>query len=165
MSHTYGSYQPARPPERKKVSWLPILLGSPVIAALIALVVAWAPWSHTGSTGPTTGSTGPTTGTVGSPLGVPGGFEPASLFVNRDSGPGGTEVRLSGEKFAPGERIVISFETEELTKITTDSQGKFANVTVTIPTSYSRWAPQQFQLIAHGLSSAKTAMTPFTITG
>jgi len=91
--------------------------------------------------------------------------EPASLFVNRDNGPGGTEVKLSGEGFAPKERIVIRFHVTEVTRIVADSQGKFSNVTVTIPSDMSEFAPQQFDLVATGQSSVKTATTPFTLTG
>jgi hypothetical protein len=36
----------------------------------------------------------------------------ASVFLSRDSGPGGTTVQVSGEGFAPTERVVISFHTE-----------------------------------------------------
>jgi hypothetical protein len=45
------------------------------------------------------------------PPSLPG---PASLFTNRDSGPGGTTVLLSGDGFDPGERVVLRFHTEQI---------------------------------------------------
>lgn len=90
---------------------------------------------------------------------------PASVFVNRDSGPGGTDVQLSGEGFESNERVVFRFHTTQIGSTTANSQGSFANVTVTIPTDHSMFAPQQFDIVATGESSIKSARTPFTLTG
>lgn len=89
----------------------------------------------------------------------------ASVFLNRTSGAGGSEVRVSGEGFEPGERVVIMFHTDEVGSTTASDQGRFANVAVTIPTSFSQFAPQQFSIIARGERSLRTARTPFTISG
>jgi hypothetical protein len=89
----------------------------------------------------------------------------ASVFTNRDNGPGGTTVLLSGEGFAPGERVVLRFHTEQIGSPTANGEGSFSNVAVTIPSSFSKFAPQQFQITATGESSIRSAQTPFTITG
>ena len=89
----------------------------------------------------------------------------ASVFLNRDSGPGGSTVRVSGEGYEPGERVVIFFHTEQIGSTTASDQGKFANVAVTIPTSFSEFAPQQFFIRARGESSLREPTAPFTITG
>jgi hypothetical protein len=89
----------------------------------------------------------------------------ASIFSSRDRGPGGTTVLLSGEGFDPGERVVLKFHTEEIGSTTSNDDGKFSNVAVEIPTSFSVFAPRQFDLIATGESSIRSARTPFTITG
>jgi hypothetical protein len=90
---------------------------------------------------------------------------PASVFSNRDSGPGGTTVLVSGEGFDPGERVVLRFHTDQIGSTTANGDGKFSNVAVTIPTTLSEFAPRQFELIATGQSSVRTATTPFTLTG
>jgi hypothetical protein len=89
----------------------------------------------------------------------------ASVFLNRDSGPGGSTVLVSGEGFVAGERVVISFHTEQIGSTTAGESGRFANVSVTIPTSFSVFAPQQFFIKARGEDSIRVAQAPFTITG
>lgn len=121
-----------------------------LITAVLGLVPELRPW-HSDDPG-TGGGTRPS-------------VEPASIFVNRDSGPGGTEVRLSGEGFAPGERVVLSFHTEQIGATVVNQQGSFSNVVVRIPTSFSIFAPQQFSLRARGTSSVKHAETPFHLSG
>ena len=89
----------------------------------------------------------------------------ADLFTNRDSGPGGTTVLLSGEGFAPGEGVVLGFHVEEIGRTAANQSGRFSNVSVTIPSTLSNFAPQTFDLIATGQDSAKTATRPFKLTG
>jgi hypothetical protein len=96
------------------------------------------------------------------PPSLPG---PASVFSNRDSGPGGTTILVSGEGFDPGERVVLRFHTDQIGSTTANGDGKFSNVAVTIPSTLSEFAPRQFELIATGQSSVRTATTPFTLTG
>jgi hypothetical protein len=89
----------------------------------------------------------------------------ATVFLSRDSGPGGTSVNVSGEGFAPGERVVIRFHTEQIGSTTASGEGSFANVSVEIPTSFSQFAPQQFGVVATGEQSVRSGEAPFTITG
>ncbi|MGB7820351.1 MAG: hypothetical protein WBL35_16655, partial [Ornithinibacter sp.] len=90
-----------------------------LVTAVLGLVPALRPWDGAGGTTPT------------------GGPGAASVFLNRDSGPGGAEVLVSGDGFAAGESVVIRFHTEQVGRTTTNGEGRFSNVTVTIPTSFS----------------------------
>lgn len=87
------------------------------------------------------------------------------VFLNRDSGPGGTQVLVSGQGFGPGERIIIRFHTTQVGVTTAGAQGGFANVAVVVPREYSYAAPHQFDIIADGQSTIRNASAPFTITG
>ncbi len=86
-----------------------------------------------------------------------------SLFLSRDSGPAGASVKVSGEGFDPQQRVTITFQTYQIGTTTTNSQGKFSNVAVEIPKIFSRFAPQQFYVVAQG--GARSAMAPFTVSG
>jgi hypothetical protein len=90
---------------------------------------------------------------------------PASLFLNRDSGPGGTTVKVSGEGFGPGERVTFRFHVEQVGTTKANGEGKFSNVSLTIPSTLSQFAPQQFNLSATGSASLKSATAPFQLTG
>jgi hypothetical protein len=90
---------------------------------------------------------------------------PASIFLNRDSGPGGTTVKVSGEGFGPGERVTFRFHVEQVGTTKANAEGKFSNVSLTIPSTLSRFAPQQFNLSATGNASLKNALAPFQLTG
>jgi hypothetical protein len=97
-----------------------------------------------------------------------GGFDPsnpASIFLSTTSGPGGSTVKVSGEGFAPDEEVVISFHTEEMGRTRTNGDGKFSNVTVTIPKTFSKFAPQKFDIVANGRTSIKSAQAQFTLSG
>jgi hypothetical protein len=86
-----------------------------------------------------------------------------SIFVNPTSGAGGTPVRVSGDGFPANAHVVIYFHTEQIGDTTANGGGKFADVTVTIPTDFSQFAPQQFFI--HAESGAFDAQTPFMLTG
>lgn len=86
-----------------------------------------------------------------------------SVFVNPTSGAGGTVVKVSAEGFPANAPVVIYFHTEQIGDTTTNGDGKFSNVAVTIPTSFSQFAPQQFFIQA--VSGAMSAQTPFMLTG
>jgi hypothetical protein len=88
-----------------------------------------------------------------------------STFLNRDSGPAGTAVMVSGQGFSANERITIRFHTEQVGSTTANDQGAFTNVAVTIPESFSKFAPRQFDIVATGERSARSAEAPFTISG
>jgi hypothetical protein len=89
----------------------------------------------------------------------------SALFLSKESGPGGSTLNVSGEGFAPGETIEIRFHTESVATTRADAGGGFANVQITVPPSFSVFAPQQFSLIATGRTSLRSAMAPFTISG
>lgn len=91
--------------------------------------------------------------------------QPADIFLSHTSGPGGSTVKVSGENFQPDEQIVIQFHTEEIGRTQANDAGRFANVTVTIPKSFSQFAPHQFDIIATGRSSISSARAAFTISG
>jgi hypothetical protein len=120
-------------------------------ATIAAALIATKPWDDGGGPGPPPDTSTPTV--------------QVSVFLSRDSGPGGTSVNVSGEGFLPGERIVLFFHTQQIGSTTASDQGGFANVAVAVPTSFSDFAPQQFFLFAHGERSSRTAQTPFTLTG
>ena len=89
----------------------------------------------------------------------------ASVFLNRDSGPGGTEVKVSGEGFTAGERVELRFHTTDIGTTTANGDGRFSNVVVTIPGDYGWSAPHQYDVVASGTTSSKSARAPFTLTG
>jgi hypothetical protein len=157
MSTIRYSNLPDKPPRQARgdhsKTWMSLLLGSPVLAALIAGLFAWSPWQHD--------APNPAPGPVPSVSFTQPG-DP-SVFVNPTSGAGGTPVRVSGESFPAHAHVVIYFHTEQIGDTTTNSEGRFSDVTVTIPTSFSEFAPQQFYI--HADSGAFDAMTPFMLTG
>jgi hypothetical protein len=138
-----------------------VLLGGAVAGAVAFINGRGDGGTTTGRTPPVSPSAPPAPSPPSSPV-LPG---PASVFSNRDSGPGGTTVLVSGEGFDPGERVVLRFHTDQIGSTTANGDGKFSNVAVTIPTTLSEFAPRQFELIATGQSSIRTATTPFTLTG
>jgi hypothetical protein len=90
---------------------------------------------------------------------------PAEIFLSRDSAPGGATVLVSGTGFAGGESIEIDVSAVQVATTRADSNGKFANVAIVVPTQFSVFAPQQFQVIARGRSSIKSAHQPLVISG
>jgi hypothetical protein len=91
--------------------------------------------------------------------------KPASIFLSATSGPGGSVIKVSGEGFAANEQVVIRFHTEEMGRTQTNAAGAFSNVAVTIPTSFSKFAPQAFNIVVNGQTSIKSATAQFTISG
>ena len=85
------------------------------------------------------------------------------IYLNKLSGPSGTEVLVSGTGFGKNERVTIRFHVDEVGSTRTDSSGKFANVAITVPDMPGS-GPQQFSIIANGESSVSHARTPFTLT-
>jgi hypothetical protein len=83
------------------------------------------------------------------------------------SNDGGNNIKwvIGAVLVAANETIQVLFHTDEIARTQADAAGGFANVTATIPTSYSVFAPKQYDIIAIGLSSAKSATTPFTTSG
>lgn len=93
------------------------------------------------------------------------GLDESAVFLSKESGPGGSTVNVSGEGFAAGETIEVRFHTESVATTRADAGGGFANVQITIPPSFSVFAPRQFSVIATGRASLRSAMAPFTISG
>ena len=89
----------------------------------------------------------------------------ASVFLSRDSGPGGTRVEVSGEGYGPGESVVLYFHTEQIGRTTADPDARFSNVSVVVPRSFSWAAPHQFDVVATGRAGTRSASAPFTLSG
>ena len=141
--------------DSRRVAITVALIGA--AATLGAALIATRPWDDGDGTSSRTG---------GAEVSLPDNFAiHPTVFLSRDSGPGGTSVNVSGQGYAPGERIVIRFHTEQVGSTTASDEGSFANVGVEIPTSFSQFAPQQFGVVATGEQSARAAEAPFTITG
>ena len=88
-----------------------------------------------------------------------------NVFLSQTSGPAGSPFRVSGEGFQPGETVIISMHTTEMGRTTASAAGSFSGVEVTVPAELGVFAPQQFDVIARGQSSIKSARAPFTVSG
>jgi hypothetical protein len=95
---------------------------------------------------------------------VPGVTSTPTLSVSRGSGPSGTQITLSGSGFEGGEVITIRFHTETIATAQADSNGAFSGVQARIPGSFDAFAPQQFDIVAVGQSSSRSAQVPFMLT-
>lgn len=146
---------------RNTTAW--IGFAGTVLAALIGAGVVIASRDGGGGNGTGSGDPPPPSSSVALPTTTE--MTTAQLFLNRDSGPGGAAVLLSGRGFEGGERVVFWFHTEQIGSTTTSDEGTFSGVSVTIPRSFSNFAPQQFAVRGTGENSIKSAQAPFTITG
>ena len=90
----------------------------------------------------------------------PGGS--VAIYLNKDSGPPGTTVRVSGKGFAADESITLRFHTEVIGHTETDGQGAFDNVSVEVPSDWKFTG--QFTFVATGASSVKSAQREFRVT-
>jgi len=95
---------------------------------------------------------------------VPGVTSTPTLSISRGSGPSGTQIALSGSGFEGGEVITIRFHTETIATAQADSRGAFSEVQARIPGSFDVFAPQQFEIVAVGQSSSRSAQVPFMLT-
>jgi hypothetical protein len=91
------------------------------------------------------------------------GSDETAVFLNQLSGPAGTEVLVSGTGFGSEETVTIRFHVDVVGSTTTDSTGKFANVSITVP-DLPGSGPQQFSVTAVGKSSVRHAEAQFTLT-
>ncbi len=99
---------------------------------------------------------------------VPNSSDPrveTSVFLSQTSGPAGSQVKVSGQGFAPGETVVIEMQTTEIGRTTANNAGSFSGVEVTIPQQFSVFAPRQFAVKAMGASSLLFSSAPFTVSG
>lgn len=141
------------------------IIAAVVTAVLIAVLV---PWVTGGGTAADRLDETPTTSTA-PPLPPPataapegGSRQPAKLYANRDSGPAGTKVRLSGTGFGSGEDITLRFHTDVVGHTQADDQGAFADVSVRVP---SDWQFEgQFTFKASGDSTLAWAEREFRVT-
>jgi hypothetical protein len=132
-----------------------------LVTAVLGLVPSLRPWQADSAS--TTTVSRPD---VNLPTNPPGDLRtPASVYVSKESGPGGASVKVSGENYAPRERVEIRFGGEVVGSPTTNEQGKFSNVAVEVPASLSQFAPFQVEVVATGKTSIKWATAPFQITG
>jgi hypothetical protein len=132
-----------------------------LVTAVLGLVPSLRPWQADGGS-----TTAVTRSDVTLPTSDPGDLRtPASVYLSKESGPGGASVKVSGENYAPRERVEIRFGAEVVGRPTTNEQGKFSNVAVEVPTSLSRFAPFQVEVVATGKTSIKWATAPFQVTG
>ena len=90
----------------------------------------------------------------------PGG--PVAIYLNKDSGPPGTTVRVSGMGFAAAESVTLRFHTEVIGHTETDGQGAFDNVSVEVPSDWRFTG--QFTFVATGESSVTSAQREFRVT-
>ena len=88
---------------------------------------------------------------------------PARITLSVTTGRSGTKVTITGENFAAGEEVRIRFHTEEISAPVADAKGAFVQL-VTIPNSFDRFAPQQFDIIATGQKSVQTDRRPIKLT-
>jgi len=87
----------------------------------------------------------------------------ASLSLSTGQGPSGTLVTVSGTGFGAGEKVTIRFHVEPVGDALADGSGAFS-AAVKVPGSYDAFAPQQFEFIASGDASARSATVPFRLT-
>ncbi len=144
-----------------------------VFALLVAVVTVALPrLLDTGSaagatpTDPVTASTtSRTPPTVGPTRFTPPTFEKPSVFLSKESAPGGASVLVSGEGFAAGEKVLIRVHTTKVATTQANAAGSFSKVAITIPTSLSVFAPLQVDVVAVGQSSIRSGSAPITVSG
>ena len=102
----------------------------------------------------------PGTGDPGGRGGSAGGA--VAIYLNKDSGPPGTTVRVSGKGFAAEESVTLRFHAEVVGHTETDGQGAFDSVSVEVPEDWQFTGPSSF--IAIGESSVKSAQRQFRVT-
>lgn len=142
------------------VAWIGVL--GAILAAVIPLYLTGALGGHTnGPSIPDQQSSSP----AGNTQPIQGHSQPASLFLSKESAPGGATVLVSGTGFEANERVVIRVHTYVVASPHANSSGAFANVSITVPTDLSRFAPQQFSVTGTGDSSVKTGSTTIEVSG
>jgi hypothetical protein len=143
----------------------PLLVGFAL--ALATALIARSGWSrHQDDQREQTAETAPS-GAIGfpsSPTSPEGAESPAAIYLSQDSGPSGTVVRVSGEGFAPSERLTLGFHTDQIGVSRANDAGRFSDVSVTIPDTFDWAAPGPFTITVRGASSIRAADAPFTLT-
>jgi hypothetical protein len=90
------------------------------------------------------------------------GATSVSIGLSVGRGPSGTEVTVTGHGFAVNEVVEIRFHTEQIGTAQVDGAGTFSQ-NVRVPGSFDVFAPQQFDIVATGNSSARSARAPFQL--
>ncbi|MBB5955305.1 hypothetical protein FHS29_001886 [Saccharothrix tamanrassetensis] len=87
----------------------------------------------------------------------------AQLAAEPKAGKAGGEVRLSGDGYPAGSRVVFTFHGERVGDATTDGAGRFAGVLVKVPDSFQD-SPPGTQFVIGATSGPFYADTPFVLT-
>lgn len=126
----HGSVTPGRndgpDPSHQRITTVQKAGISAVVVALLGLAAALVNFAsdHVGPPpGPAT-----TTATTSGP-----GAASASLYLSTDAVPYGGTFTVSGEGFAPNQKVKIRISTFDVATPTANAQGGFANVKVSIP--------------------------------
>ena len=139
-------------------------IGGIVAAVVTAVLIAVLVPMFTGSDDPPPPETGGSSFTQ-PPTSPPTTIDPltvAKLYTNKDSGPAGTRVRLSGAGFAPEEDITLRFHVDVVGHTQADGEGEFSEVSVEVPDDWQFTG--QFAFIATGESSLKAARREYRVT-
>jgi len=116
---------------------------------------------------PTGGGSGGSAGVgdtpSGSPFIYPGGLTGSETAITLSvlEGPLGTPLDVSGRGFGSNETVRIRFHTEDLAKVETGGDGSFPAVTVRVPSDWE--FKGQFDIVATGLQSLRSAREPFRV--
>ncbi|RKT57261.1 hypothetical protein [Saccharothrix australiensis] len=87
----------------------------------------------------------------------------AQLVARPNAGRAGDEVRLSGEGYPAGARVVFTLHGRRVGDATTDAAGRFAGAPVVVPDSF-RDAEPGAQFVFGATSGPFYAETPFVLT-
>ena len=96
--------------------------------------------------------------------GLPGldAGQAANLSISRGSGPSGMKVRLRGSGFSAGETVEIRFATDQIARARVGKHGGF-RASAFIPGTFDVFGARQYEIVAVGMSSAKSADVPFQL--
>ncbi len=87
---------------------------------------------------------------------------PATIALSLGEGKSGTPFVVTGRDFEADELVEISFHTQSVAIAQTDSAGAFT-VNATVPGTFDAFGGQQFDIVAVGRSSVKSARAPFKL--
>jgi hypothetical protein len=142
--------------------WVAGIIAGLIITVLGALILNRIQGPGTGSGAGGGGSQATSTSHSSKTHSVDPGSQTATIYLNRDSGPAGTTVSVSGKGFSPEEAITLRFHTETVGHTAADGQGNFEAVSVTVPADWQFTG--QFRFVATGESSIRSAEREFRVT-
>ena len=85
-----------------------------------------------------------------------------AIALSVGQGSSGTAVHVTGTGFQPQERITLRFHVDTIGNARADDDGAFA-ADATVPGTYDALGRQQYQIIATGDSSLRSAQAPFQL--